>query len=144
MNMGNYKAKVVGCGIGETREGRPVLVCNIKVQVNENQVELMQWYGYLHSEKSLEITKKALAVMGMSVPDFSKLVNNEGLDTNKVFEVTIEVETAQSGANYPKIAWINEIGGNGKFKMLDKNSAITKLQGLGLMSAVDQQMEIPF
>ncbi len=134
---GIYKAKIYeSYGIGQTKDGTPYVSVNLKIQTEDGGAFPMQWSGYVHKEKSLEITTKALKVMGMEVLDFAALSAGQGLNKEKVFEVTIADEMTQDGKKYSKVNWINEVGQSGyKTALLDSKIAIAKLQQLGLLSA---------
>jgi hypothetical protein len=136
MRSGIFKARIESYGIGETKSGQPFLAVNLLIKESESDAPVhAQWSGYIHSEKSLQITEKALKVMGMETPNFELLASGKGLDSNKVFSVTVEDETTDTGKVYQKVKWINELGAGGKSELLDKGSALKLLANLGLASA---------
>lgn len=143
VKAGTYQCKIGDSyGIGETKAGHPFVAVNLKLKDGE-LVHTMQWSGYVHSEKSLEITNKALAAMGMATPDFAAIAEGKGLDGSKVFYCTVVEETTDKGMIYSKVAWINESDSKGKTAMLDKSAALLKLKGLGLVSGTSSTA-LPF
>ena len=135
MDAGNYRARIQSCGIGQTKNETPFVAVNLAVET-PNGTETAQWNGYLHTEKSLKITEKALAVMGMTTPDYAALAGGLGLDAEKVFSITVIDETTESGKVYQKVQWINELGSGGKSELLDKGAALKLLANLGLASSI--------
>jgi hypothetical protein len=138
MKAGTYKCKInESYGIGESKiKGTLFVAVNLKIMEEESkQVHLMQWNGWL-SDRAIETTNKALAVMGMAAPNYELLAEGKGLDINKQFFCTVEDEVGQDGKVYSRVKWINETEGGGKVALLDKKSAIAKLSSMGLCSAV--------
>jgi len=149
MKAGIYYGKALSVGISESKEKKTLSVAvNIQIFNPSQETKVTEgfltWNGWL-SEKAIDTTKKALGVMGFVSDDFAPLAEGKGLDFTKEFQVDIEEDVdPTSGKIYPKVKWINEKGGS-KAQIMDVNSALMRLNTLGLTKkGKTADSEIPF
>ena len=150
--MSNYQAKIINYGIGETKAKELAVIINFKVKKTEGDYTDMMWQGSLKEGRAREITLDALLVCGLSDNNLERVAKGDGLDKEKVVQVTIEQEE-YNGKMYDRIRWINEVG-SGQKEMLAASDAILRLKGLSLEANImerkskngkpSKQDEIPF
>lgn len=142
---GKFEAKVVDYGIKQTKSGAQQIV----VRFRWNDEFELNWYGSLNEGKAREITVKTLEILGMSSNEIWNLadgIESGMLDTDKLVSISVEKETGTDGKIYPKIKWVNELGGGG-VKGLTKEEAKAALKGMSFgikpVKKVDK-VDIPF
>jgi hypothetical protein len=100
---GRYKARAIEWKLGLTSQGKEQI--GVLFQLEDGQT--ITWYGYF-TEKTTERTLDSLDHMGWDGGDISKPL--VGLDANEVMLV-IENEKNDDGKIYPRVRWVNRIGG---------------------------------
>ena len=132
---GKYEARVCDYGIKATKAGDPAVVVRFKTETFE-----YNWQGTLKEGRGREITIDALLVCGLSTDDLTQLadgVDSKVLDTEKLVSITVELErNTNDGKDYPKIAWVNELGGGGFKNEMTKEQAVAKMSGMNLKADV--------
>jgi len=107
---GTFEAKVVDYGLKETKSGTQQVV----VRFRWNDEFEYNWYGSFNEGKAREITMKSLQVLGLSSNEIWNLADGPEsgmLDTDKLVSIKVEHEQGMDGKLYPKIKWVNELGG---------------------------------
>lgn len=138
MQAGQYEAKIVDYGAGETSKGTPRIFVKFEV-VDGNPLggEKIFWHGYL-SAGAINNTLKALLVMGCTSPDLEPLKNGPEsglLDMDTPVSITVEEEEYQ-GKITPKVKWVNALGGS-KFRKDVTPQVASALSGAaGAMAAL--------
>lgn len=100
---GRYKAKAIDWKLGVTSNGNEQI--GVLFQLDDGQT--LTWYGHF-TEKTAERTLESLEHMGWDGVD---ITNPVGLDANDV-QLVIEHEVSEKdGKTYPKVRWVNRLGG---------------------------------
>ena len=101
MKAGMYDATIESYGISTTKAGKPFVAVDFKTDEGN-----IRWNGYLNEGMSTEITCKTLADLGYKGKNLEPLADGEGLDTTRVYYLTVK-EEEYNGKMYAKVAWIN-------------------------------------
>lgn len=145
IEAGNYQAKIVDYGIGATKSGDPQVMVLFEFSDAEGQRHELTWFGTLKEGKGQEITLKALLTCGMvgnEVENLAEGVLSNVLDVDTPVQIVVEREAGrdQSGSptaqTYPRIKWINRLGGTAFANKLTKHDAKFKMSALNLKAAV--------
>jgi hypothetical protein len=106
---GKYTARVADYGVRVGETGRPSLVVRFQVDT-----ESVFWRGFF-TEKTMEITTKALHAMGMKTDQLDLLAEGPSSGVlNQDLDISIVVEHEErDGKKYAFVRWVNEpsIGG---------------------------------
>ncbi len=107
---GTYPVTVVEHGLSQSDNGREY----IAVQLEHAEHGRIWWYGYF-TDKSLEITLKALEAMGwdpsLNDGDITTL-DRTGLLNGNAAEVVVDWDE-YDGKRLLKAKWVNKVGGSG-------------------------------
>lgn len=156
---GKYTARVVDYAFRTTKSGDPEPQVRFRWIDEENNVCEWNWRGSLKEGKAREITLKALGVCGFTGDDLSVIadgVSSAALDTSKDVSISVILEKGTDGKDYPKINWVNEVGGATFQETIDRGQAKLLLQGMNIkadlaamkstkkVQPTTQTTEIPF
>lgn len=147
---GSYIGKVINYGVKKTLKGDPAIVIVFGFEFN-GEAQQMTWQGGLNNQRvdgkksQQDITFAALEVCGFDFKD-KNVVNNfnalaDGassgvLDTDVEVDLKIELEANNDGNMYPRIKWINRVGG-GLFKnLISKEEAVQSFAGFNILGDV--------
>ena len=143
--MSNYEAGtfpgfVQDYGISETRAGDPQVYISFEVHFPTKGKQPMTWYGNLKSDKSQEITFRALQAVGFKGSKIMDLLDGRDSDTISIgaeASLVVEEEPRQDGqGTFFKVRWVNRVGGGGgQVQRADANKAKAKLLALGVDGA---------
>jgi hypothetical protein len=79
-------------------------------------------------------------VCGLNTDDLTQLasgIDANVLDLNKELSITVELErNDRDGKDYPRIRWVNELGGAGFKNEMSKDEAVAKMSGMNLKADV--------
>lgn len=130
MNPGKYQGKAVDYCMTVSEKGDPFVTVLFEIHPEGNN---LTWRGGLATDKQLEITIKALKVLGFhgSVKDLAGGKASGCLDLDKVVELDI-VHEIYKDKKYAKIQWVNEVGGGGFKNKLTEVEAVRACAGLNL------------
>jgi hypothetical protein len=103
IEKGIHKARAIEWKLGLTGTGGEQVA--VLFQLEDGQT--VTWRGYF-TEKTTERTLDSLEYMGWDGKDITKLT---GLDTNDVNLVIDHEVSEKDGKTYPKVNWVNRIGG---------------------------------
>lgn len=134
VQAGKYLAKIVAYGVGESSSGKPRIEIKFGFKDAQGVDQTLWWNGYL-TEKSIQITAKALVNCGLKGTDYDELAKGaESGMLNMEAPVEVEVQNEEfEGKTRSKIAWVNRPGGA---KFMEPGLAAQKLKGLNLGGAV--------
>ena len=109
---GAYVACAKGFDFGWTKNhSEQVAVCLEIVGGDWDGAELT-WWGYF-TEKTQARTLEALRYMGWQGDDLEAMT---GLGSIQC-QIVVEDELGQDGKTYPRIRWVNRLGGGGRVKL---------------------------
>lgn len=141
MINGQHKGRAISGELGLTNAGDPQVA--ILCEVTEDgpfKGHRGTWFGYF-TPKSEERTLESLMLAGWDGVALDKL---EGLGTTEI-GLAFEPEVSQKdGKTYPKLAWINRLGGGGvqmKNKMSPAQAAGFAEKMKGRAAGVRQKLE---
>lgn len=100
---GRHTAKAIEWKLGITGTGKEQI--GVLFQLQDGQT--LTWYGYF-TEQTVERTLESLEHMGW---DGSDITNPKGLDSNEVSLVVESEASPSDGKMYPRVKWVNKIGG---------------------------------
>ena len=108
---GTYIAKAIGGSFGNSsQKGTPGVAITFQVKDSTDRVT---WIGWM-SEKTIERTMDTVAMLGFR-EDLDVKDNKFGPEhlADKEVEIVVEMEPSQKDPmkSYPKVAWVNELGG---------------------------------
>lgn len=103
MTPGIHRGIVTAWALGTTSKGGEQVAVTFQLPDSEN--ETIVWRGYF-TEKSTDITFKALRAMGWQGDDLADLSSIEGHEAS----LTIEPEEYE-GKTFLKVRWVNPISG---------------------------------
>ncbi len=134
---GRYTAKITDYGIGTTQAGKPQIIITLSVADKDGKAHDLTWYGSLNEGKAQEITFKTLFACGFWGNDVDALANGPQsnlLDMTAAVSVTIENQPSVKDETkiYPKVLWINRIGGNALTTKITASEARLKMTNLNL------------
>lgn len=110
LSEGTYRAKAFEWTLTETKAGDGQAFVNFRFVDEEMGGYEMGWFGSFKSDKSTEITLKALRACGWKGVDVLELERADcGLDAN-VVALVVEHEEYE-GKVRARVRWVNEIGG---------------------------------
>lgn len=145
IEAGRYKARAIEWRLGVTGGGNEQI--GVLFQLEDGQ--LMTWYGFF-SEKTTERTLDSLETMGW---DGVSITDPMGLDRNDV-QLVVEHETNDEGKTFPRVRWVNRLGGltmkeelSGaalqNFKQRMQGTIIARRQSKGAPAPRPQQRQVP-
>jgi len=105
---GHYLAKAIEWKLGITSKGGEQI--GVLFQLKDSGQTIV-WYGYF-TEKTTERTLESLEYMGWDGVD---ITDPKGLDKNEV-QLVIEQEQNDEGKFFPRVRWVNRLGGGLAFK----------------------------
>lgn len=111
IQAGTYTAKAVGGRFGNSgQKGTPGIAITFKIK---DSTDVITWVGWL-SEKSVERTMDTLAMLGFR-EDLDVKNNEFGPEhlADKEVSIVVAMEPGYKDAtkSFPKVQWINELGG---------------------------------
>lgn len=105
IEAGRYKARATEWKLGVTKNGGEQI--GVLFQLDDGQT--ITWYSYF-TEKTVERTLESLEHMGW---DGRSITDPKGLDLNEV-SLVVEMEKSETDDKmYPRVRWVNRIGGAG-------------------------------
>jgi len=116
MKPGRYNAKIVDYSVVENDKDEPIVLVTFGFE-SEGKPCRWSWTGGFGSDKAKERTLKTLILMGLrseSLEDLCDGPTSNMLDMEKEFEIVLE-ESEYNGKKRLQIAYVNELGGSGKF-----------------------------
>jgi len=130
---GTFDAKLVDYGMNVAKSG--TLMILMKFELQDEQNSKIVWQGHLKQGSAHDITLKSLLVCGLKTNDLEAVA--EGpisgvLDMDKTVSIVVEMEAGEDGKSYPRVKWINEVGGAGFKSQITKSDAIQKMNGMNL------------
>lgn len=102
IETGRHIAKAIEWKLGLTSTGKEQI--GVLFQLQDGQT--ITWYGYF-TENTVDRTLESLEYMGWDGVD---IADPKGLDANEV-QLVVEPETNDEGKTFPKVRWVNRIGG---------------------------------
>jgi hypothetical protein len=140
LDAGTYRAHAIEAALGETDSGKEQIAVRFKLLDVEGQE--ITWYGYF-TEKSTEITLKALRTAGWKGSDLMDLSDLCAPDSTPEVYIVVEHETYE-GKTSAKVKWVNGAGGLALKKALDPNKAKTFAARMrGQIAAFDRSAGTP-
>lgn len=137
---GKYRANLIGYQMGETKAGAAQAELMFDWQDADGDRHELIWYGSFKGEKAIEITTRSLVTCGLrrdAKPwDIAQGAESHVLDMSTPVSIVVEFERSQSGKDYPRIKWINRLGGGGFKQGMTPEAARAKLAALGLEGQV--------
>ena len=129
---GTWQGKVADYGIDETKAGDPQVFVLFDVDM-DGDIKQLTWHGYLKSDKSQEITFKALQVLG-HMGKVTALI--DGPDSGCIAigtsaQLVCEEEEYEL-KKFVKIKWVNMPGQTMQVHRAEPNAAKAKLLKLGI------------
>ena len=118
---GKYKARgIEGQLATSANKGTPVVQVIVEItEDGEQRGERMRWDGWL-TDATTQRTMESLRYLGWETDDLDDL---RGIDANEV-QIVVEHEwNEEKQRNYPRVKWINRLGGGAKL------NAESKLEG---------------
>lgn len=100
---GKYKARALSAEIGYAKTGSEMVLVNFQIA---DSTTVMPWYGTI-TESSAKRVMESLLFTGWDGVDFE---NWNGLGSKEV-ELVIEEEPDASGKLWPRVKWVNRLGG---------------------------------
>lgn len=129
---GNYKAKAYEVMLGTSKKkGTPFVGVKFRVTDGEFAGETLKWEGYLSDKAgasgktTAERTIESLQYCGWRGDDLSEFTKGlHGLDTSEV-ELVVEMEEGleDPSKKFPKVQWVNRVGGGVSFAGEAMNTA---------------------
>ena len=105
LSNGVYRAKAIQGALGETKAGKEQVAVEFEILDEGFHGQRITWFGYF-SEKTMDVTLRALRTMGWQGDDLSDLT---GITNN---EVSLVVEQEEyEGKWTAKVRWVNSLGG---------------------------------
>jgi hypothetical protein len=149
---GKFIGKVVDYGFRKTSGGVVEPQIRFKWKDEFNTEFEWNWRGSLKEGKAREITLAAIVTCGFNGDDLSVMadgVPSGALDTKKEVLLTVVLEPGNDGKLYPKINWINEVGGGGFKDIISRGEVAAQLAGMNLKGDLmalkkTNTTEIPF
>jgi len=127
LQAGKYKAKVTNYGFKKTHAGEPAVVLEFNFSDSNAVSQTMSYQGSLRAEgregtkkSPLDMTLEVLEICGFDFKSPSVKANwlaiahgnHAGvLNADNEVQVTVEYEISNDGRSYPRIKWVNRIGG---------------------------------
>lgn len=120
------KGKYVARGTGRfelctSKKGTQTVAVEVEIVEGENTGRVMVWWGYF-TDATEERTIESLRYLGWQGDDVTTL---EGLGSRRV-EIVVDHEPDLQGKVWPKIQWVNRLGGGGLVKVNNPMSAEAK------------------
>lgn len=133
---GKHIARAVEWGLGTASTGTEQIAVLFDILQGPDAGERITWYGFF-TEKTWERTVESLRACGWTGSDLSVL---DGLDANDV-QLVVENEQNDQGQIYPRVRWVNKVGGGlGLKQQLEPAAARTFAQRMrGQILAFDQE-----
>lgn len=104
---GHHRARAVEADLGFAGTGTEQIAINFQFLDGENAGQHITWYGFF-TEKCVERTFETLRTCGWKGDDLNDL---DGIDENEV-ELVVEMAVDErDGHAYPKVRWVNRLGG---------------------------------
>lgn len=103
---GRYKAKARQAVLAKAGTGTPEVAVEFILADPSLEGQGITWHGFL-TDKTFDRTVESLRHCGWKGDDLSIL---EGVDANEV-ELVIENEANDEGDSYPRVRWVNRLGG---------------------------------
>ena len=111
IQAGYYKGKIISYGIKTTKKGDPALTIAFDVEAGDSHHKIFfqsTWVG-----GGIKITNEALLALGFTepkrLPELALGVASGLLDTDAVYDLTVDIETDQNDPNkkYNRVKFIN-------------------------------------
>lgn len=123
LSKGNYQAVAKEFVFGRANTGAEQVVVAFEIANGDAVGQRISWRGYF-TEKTHERTLESLEHAGWDGVSLSKL---GGLGS-KPCVIVIEHEEGQDGKTYPKVQWVNSLGGGLSVKEKMQTSEIADLE----------------
>lgn len=139
---GKYKATVSNYALRVSQHGDPMATICFTVTDNAQSRHSVYWLGSFKEGRGRQITIESLLVCGLKGNDpllIAGGLDSGALDTSNEVQVEVihEVST-KDGKTYPKVQWVNEIGGNRFRDAVPHKEAVQRFAGLNLAADVAQ------
>lgn len=133
--VGDYAIRAVKTG---ANKGLPAPTIQFLV-LDDTKVEKIYWQGSFAEGRPREISLEALANCGLTVDKIPALAEGPrggALDLTIEVQVTIEHEIGEKdGKPYPRVKWVNKVGGKGFQETMDKDNFQFFVGSLGLQGS---------
>lgn len=143
IKAGSYTAKIVAYGTKKTLTGEGAIVIQFAFEADGNNHSL-SWQGSTKNTTAgkktpLQITLETLETCGFDytaeniVKNISALANGTSsgmLDTDKEVSIKVEHEMGNDGSMYPRIKWVNKIGGGAFKNMMSSGESAQVFAGI--------------
>lgn len=118
IQAGTYIAHATQWELGLTKEGREQICVQFEILEGDYAGYTLNWFGYF-TDKTTERTIQSLRYCGWKGDDLQNL-DADGMGTLQV-QIVVEMEEAtegkSAGKTFPKVRWVNRLGGGGPIKL---------------------------
>jgi hypothetical protein len=143
IKAGNYTAKIIAYGTKKTAAGEGAIVIQFGFDC-EGESTSLSWQGStknvgMGKKTALQITCETLETCGFNwasasvARDFAALENGTAsgmLDTDQEVSVKVEHEAGTDGNMYPRIRWVNKLGGGAFKNMMARGESAQAFAGI--------------
>lgn len=143
IKAGNYTAKVIAYGTKKTLAGEGAIVIQFGFECEGEQTSL-SWQGSTKNvgtgkKTALQITCETLETCGFDwsssnvTKNFAALENGTTsglLDTDQEVSIKVEHEAGTDGNLYPRIRWVNKLGGGAFKNLMSKGESAQVFAGI--------------
>jgi hypothetical protein len=112
---GTFLADPISHAWGTTKNDGDQIAVMFEIVDGEYAGFQITWYGFF-TDKTAARTLEALRYCGWGGDDLSRL-QQDGFGTSRVSIVIEEERSDKDGQMYPRVRWVNRVGGAGKIKM---------------------------
>lgn len=118
LTEGKYRAKAIAGRFGKSSQKQtPGVAVDLEILDGEHEGEVITWVGWL-SPLAHEYTCKNLITLGYDEATSPEAENGQLYEKHffsKEVQIVVEMEASQKNPDkfYPKVKWINELGGPG-------------------------------
>lgn len=118
LEAGNHLGKIFDYCMQATKDFEPRLVIQFELESGH----YVLWGGTFKNEKAREIAFRTLKTLNFHgrIEDLANGKESGCLDTDKQVQLVVEFEE-YNGKSYPKVQWVNEVGGGALQNRLDRN-----------------------
>jgi hypothetical protein len=143
IKAGNYTAKIIAYGTKKTLAGEGAIVIQFGFEC-EGEATSLSWQGSTKNtgtgkKTALQITCETLETCGFDwgsatvAKNFAALEQGASsgmLDTDQEVSVKVEHEVGTDGNSYPRIRWVNKLGGGAFKNMMAKGESAQVFAGI--------------
>jgi hypothetical protein len=113
---GTHTARATQWEFALTKGGAEQIIVQFEVMDGPSQGQCINWYGHF-TDKTTNRTLEALRYCGWKSNDIDKLDGMGDYLVQIVVELELQEEGKNAGKEFPKVRWVNRLGGGGPIKV---------------------------